>query len=78
MQTIKYQINMSSLISRKKYIQRLEKLKDEHIIKVVTGLRRSGKSTLLEIFAEQIINSGVSANRVQLPKTHYLYRHHNF
>ena len=56
---------MSSLISRKNYIQQLEKLKDEHIIKVVTGLRRSGKSTLLEIFAQQIIDSGVPANRVQ-------------
>ena len=56
---------MDSLISRKNYIQQLEKLKDEYIIKVVTGLRRSGKSTLLEIFAEQIIDSGVPANRVQ-------------
>jgi len=56
---------MSNLISRKNYIQQLEKLKNEHIIKVVTGLRRSGKSTLLEIFAKKILDSGVSANRVQ-------------
>ncbi|MDR1370851.1 MAG: ATP-binding protein [Dysgonamonadaceae bacterium] len=56
---------MSGLINRKNYIQQLEKLKDEHIIKVVTGLRRSGKSTLLEIFAQQIMDSGVSADRVQ-------------
>jgi len=40
---------MNGLINRKNYIQQLEKLKDEHIIKVVTGLRRSGKSTLFEI-----------------------------
>ena len=56
---------MGDLISRKNYIQQLEKLKDEHIIKVVTGLRRSGKSTLLEIFAQQIIDSGAPANCVQ-------------
>ena len=56
---------MGDLISRKNYIQQLEKLKDEHIIKVVTGLRRSGKSTLLEIFAQQIIDSGTPANCVQ-------------
>lgn len=56
---------MNTLINRKNYIQQLNKLKDEHIIKVVTGLRRSGKSTLLEIFARQIMDSGVSANRVQ-------------
>ncbi len=56
---------MSSLINRQNYIQQLEKLKDEHIIKVVTGLRRSGKSTLFEIFAQQIIDSGVPTSRVQ-------------
>ncbi|MCL2434595.1 MAG: ATP-binding protein [Lentimicrobiaceae bacterium] len=56
---------MNELINRKNYIQQLEKLKDEHIIKVITGLRRSGKSTLLEIFAEQIIDSGAPTNRVQ-------------
>ncbi|MDR2205370.1 MAG: ATP-binding protein [Flavobacteriaceae bacterium] len=56
---------MSVLIYRKNYIQQLEKLKDEHIIKVVTGLRRSGKSTLFEIFSGQILDSGVPKNRVQ-------------
>jgi predicted AAA+ superfamily ATPase len=56
---------MNNLISRKNYIQQLEKLKDEHIIKVVTGLRRSGKSTLLEIFAQQISDLGVPANGIQ-------------
>lgn len=56
---------MRNLINRSNYIEQLEKLKDEHIIKVVTGLRRSGKSTLFEIFAGQIIDSGVSAKRVQ-------------
>lgn len=53
------------LINRENYIQKLEKLKDKHIIKAVTGLRRSGKSTLFEIFANNIIQSGVPANRVQ-------------
>ena len=56
---------MNTIINRKNYIEQLQKLKDEHIIKVVTGLRRSGKSTLLEIFARQIRNSGVPANRTQ-------------
>lgn len=56
---------MRKLIYRKNYIQQLDKLKDEHIIKVVTGLRRSGKSTLLEVYAQKIMNSGVSENRIQ-------------
>jgi len=56
---------MDSLIKRKNYIQQLEKLKDKHIIKVITGLRRSGKSTLLEVFAQQIIDSDIPASRIQ-------------
>jgi uncharacterized protein len=56
---------MNHLINRQNYIQQLEKLKDKHIIKVVTGLRRSGKSTLFEIFIQQILASGVSASNVQ-------------
>jgi len=58
-------MNMNGLIYRKNYIQQLEKLKDKHIIKVVTGLRRSGKSTLFEIFIQRIIELGVPKNRVQ-------------
>lgn len=56
---------MDNLINRENYIGQLEKLKDKHIIKVVTGLRRSGKSTLFEIFAQQIIKSGVPTKRIQ-------------
>ena len=56
---------MNHLINRQNYIQQLEKLKDKHIIKVITGLRRSGKSTLFEIFIQQILDSGVSARNVQ-------------
>jgi len=56
---------MNTIINRNNYIEQLQKLKDEHIIKVVTGLRRSGKSTLLEMFAGQIRSSGVPANSVQ-------------
>ena len=56
---------MNHLINRQNYIQQLEKLKDKHIIKVITGLRRSGKSTLFEIFIQQIRDSGVSARNVQ-------------
>ncbi len=56
---------MNHLINRQNYIQQLEKLKDKHIIKVITGLRRSGKSTLFEIFIQQILVSGVSARNVQ-------------
>ncbi len=56
---------MRELIIRENCIRQLEKLKNERIIKVVTGLRRSGKSTLLEIFVSRLLDSGVPANRIQ-------------
>ncbi|MDR1592746.1 MAG: ATP-binding protein [Prevotellaceae bacterium] len=56
---------MSNIVIRENFVNELEKLKGEHIIKVVTGLRRSGKSTLLGIFAEKLRNSGVSDDCIQ-------------
>jgi predicted AAA+ superfamily ATPase len=56
---------MNTVINREIYLEQLQRLKDVHIIKVVTGLRRSGKSTLLEMLAQQIRKSGVQENRVQ-------------
>jgi predicted AAA+ superfamily ATPase len=58
-------LNTNNIIIRKNFISELEKLKGEHIIKVITGLRRSGKSTLLEIFAEKLRESGVSDDCIQ-------------
>ncbi|MCL2073597.1 MAG: hypothetical protein FWH18_06740 [Marinilabiliaceae bacterium] len=40
----------NKLIERKEYLDKLLSYRDKDIIKVVTGLRRSGKSTLLELF----------------------------
>ncbi len=56
---------MNSLIVRKSYMNQLDKLKDKPVIKVVTGLRRSGKSTLLEMYAQKIQHSGVDSKRIQ-------------
>ncbi|MDR2519739.1 MAG: ATP-binding protein [Eubacteriaceae bacterium] len=42
------------LIERRPYMQNLRDLKDEHLIKVVTGMRRCGKSTLFEMFATEL------------------------
>jgi predicted AAA+ superfamily ATPase len=56
---------MSKLINRKHYVAQLEKLRDRHIIKVITGLRRAGKSTLMELFVQKLKESDVPDNRIQ-------------
>ena len=53
------------MIYRTEYMQRLKAFKDNKIIKVVTGLRRSGKSTLLEMFRDELLQSGVQSEQIQ-------------
>ena len=57
---------MKNLIARKEYIDKLLSYKDKDIIKVVTGLRRSGKSTLLELFRNRLLKDGVMPRQTQL------------
>ena len=50
-------------IKRKHYLDQLRQLRDTRLIKVVTGMRRVGKSTLLADFRDELIASGVPARR---------------
>lgn len=52
------------MIARKQYLDRLIALKEKKVIKVVTGVRRSGKSTLLELFREYLLSQGVPAQNI--------------
>lgn len=52
------------LIERKEYFEKLIALCDKQIIKVVTGVRRCGKSTLLEMFRSYLTDSGVSEKNI--------------
>jgi predicted AAA+ superfamily ATPase len=52
------------MIRRVVYLQKLHQLKDHDLIKVVTGIRRSGKSSLLEMFKNDLIESGVRTNNI--------------
>lgn len=56
---------MKNLIERKEYSQKLLSYKDKDLIKVVTGLRRSGKSTLLELFRNSLRNNNVDKEQIQ-------------
>ncbi len=52
------------MIKREIYLSKLRKLKDQNLIKVVTGIRRSGKSTLLEAFKNELLTNGISSNNI--------------
>ena len=51
------------MVERKEYLEQLLEWKDEHIIKVVTGIRRCGKSVLLEQFKDRLHLAGVEAEQ---------------
>ena len=56
---------MEKYILRKLYLEKLLSYKDKDLIKVVSGLRRSGKSTLLELFRDQLLESKIQKNQIQ-------------
>lgn len=54
-------------VLRKDYLSLLEAGKDENtVVKVITGMRRSGKSTLMNQFIEKLKAAGVSDDRIFL------------
>jgi len=56
---------MKNYTNRIEYIEKLLAYKDKDLIKVVSGLRRSGKSTLLELYRELLLKQGVSKRQIQ-------------
>ncbi len=52
------------MIERREYLNRLIGFKDKHIIKVITGIRRCGKSTIMEIYQEYLLNNGVLPEQI--------------
>ena len=52
------------LIQREEYLNRLIALKDKQIIKVVTGIRRCGKSKLLELYQQWLLEQGVDEEQI--------------
>lgn len=49
---------------RTEYIKHLEKWREKSVIKVVTGIRRAGKSSLFTMFIEHLKKTGVSENQI--------------
>lgn len=52
------------MIERKEYLEQLKRFKDKDLIKVVTGIRRCGKSTLFELFVKYLKEIGVKDNQI--------------
>ncbi len=57
---------MKDLIYRQEYVDKLKAYKDKELIKVVTGLRRSGKSTLFELYRNDLTELGIKPEQTQL------------
>lgn len=77
---------MNSLIERTEYLEWLKKWREKQIIKIVSGVRRCGKSTLFEIYRNWLISDGVEESQIisinfediefeHLTDYHLLYEH---
>lgn len=53
-----------SLRQRQLYIDRLKGLRDEPFIKVISGVRRCGKSSLLDLFEKYLLDEGISPSNI--------------
>ena len=60
-----YLCTMTTYTDRKQYIEKLLAYKDKDLIKVVTGLRRSGKSTLLKLYGVELQKQGIDKAQMQ-------------
>ncbi len=74
------------MIERPEYIKRLLPFKDKNIIKIITGVRRCGKSSLFALYRQELKRMGVKPEQIQninledldnehLKDYHHLYKH---
>ena len=64
------------MIEREEYLNELKRFKDQDLIKVVTGIRRCGKSTLFDLFIEYLKKENIKENQIikinlEDPKYHF-------
>lgn len=55
---------MKQLINRPEYLKQLVENKDVDLVKIVTGIRRCGKSSLLDLFHQYLLDTGVEENHI--------------
>lgn len=67
---------MNERINRPDYLNKLIEFKDKDIVKIITGIRRCGKSTLLDLFEDHLLDNGISAqNIIHMNMESMKYRH---
>ena len=54
------------MINRELYMNKLLAYKDTEFIKIITGIRRCGKSSLLKLFMEKILEENKTANVIYM------------
>jgi predicted AAA+ superfamily ATPase len=57
-------ISMSNLLARPQYLDQLVRFRDKQLIKVVTGIRRCGKSTLFDLYEEYLKSQNVNEKQI--------------
>ena len=55
---------MENLIKRPLYLNELIENKDVDLIKIITGIRRCGKSSLMELFCQYLLETGIDKSRI--------------
>ncbi len=55
---------MEKMIERQEYVDQLIRWRDKQVIKVITGVRRSGKSTLMKLYQDFLLRQGVAPEQM--------------
>lgn len=55
---------MNDRVDRPEYMDKLIQYKDKDVVKIVTGIRRCGKSTLLDLFEDYLLGNDIDANSI--------------
>lgn len=60
----KFYIGVVKIINKPEYLEELISFKDKDLIKVITGIRRCGKSTLFDLYIEYLLKNGVEDDQI--------------
>ena len=55
---------MNKRINRPEYLQKLIEFKDKDLVKIITGIRRCGKSTLLDLFEDYLLEQNIPKENI--------------